>query len=868
MTILARKLADHLCSRQPVMDAFRTAHIRLASKILDDSVKSTSEAEPEWQQLLTWASVLCQSDLDSHVELALIAAIAALITTDGHTSEAHRAAVFVLESFSNTPTIELAKERGLLEPNDIPLNVPVLLRQYQRHLRHFIFDDFTGTTLPVTDFQDRIWDALTQRGDTALSAPTSAGKSFVLIRWLVQSLNHEQTGEVLAYVVPSRALISQVRQNITEVMLNYETRPRVVTLPTIFENHIPRTTVLVMTQERVERLLAVNTDLHLKTLIVDEAHKLGEGPRGVILQRVIDEALSRSSDCRVVLAVPHAENAEVLLPRISRFSNTSDIKPVISDSRPTVLQNLFWVTPIPRRSAKWLITLVRENEVGEIGELRLKTRVTGKKKQMASLAYQLGGREGGNIIFANGPGEAEEIAMLIKDLLIEETENPLEIDETVLELAQLIKENVHPAYPLSETLTAGVGVHYGDMPEISRREQERLFESGKLLFLVCTSTLLEGVNLPCRNLFIWGPRQGKGNTMDQHTFWNLAGRAGRWGREFAGNIFCINVHDKLQWPDGPPRRRFAQRVKHTGTQLLENLGKFTEFVNAVDPVLASRQSRYLEQILGELVGAKLEGRDLSSIGWARWGDQQQRGAIETIIDLVLEKITAPTDVIKRHRGINPILISHFVTYLKSLPPEQADSFMPMMPDTPDAIGTLSHNMEIIDEYLGGAFGNQKQRNLKASLTIQWIRGVPLGKIIRDRINYLSSRRNITVPREIRSTIKIINENARYLIPKYLSCYSDCVAYWFSHIDRIDLVNEIIDIQDMLESGVAERTMISLVALGLSRTAAVEVARHIPNSELSVEGVIEWLRGRSLMVYGISPVIIREVERALRSTDFL
>lgn len=74
-------------------------------------------------------------------------------------------------------------------------------------------------------------------------------------------------------------------------------------------------TILVMTQERIERLFAVKSSFHLRTLIVDEAHKLGEGPRGVILQRIIDEALGRSDDCRVVLAAPHAENAGVLLPR-------------------------------------------------------------------------------------------------------------------------------------------------------------------------------------------------------------------------------------------------------------------------------------------------------------------------------------------------------------------------------------------------------------------------------------------------------------------------------------------------------------------------------------------------------------------------
>lgn len=866
MTSLARRLADHLYTREPILAVFRAAHLRLASEILSGSVESVSAEEPKWQQLLAWASVFSQSDLDCHVELALVAAVAALLTARTNPAAACQAAAFVLESCSNTPTVKLAQDRGLVVPSDGPSRLPALLRRYQRRLQHFIFDDFTASTVPVTDFQERIWDVLAQQGDAALSAPTSAGKSFVLIRWLAQSLLSSDPGGVVAYVVPSRALINQVSRNIADMLIKYDVRPRIVTLPTLYQEDLQRATILVMTQERIERLFAVKSSLRLRTLVVDEAHKLGEGPRGVILQRVIDEALGRSDDCRVVLAVPHAKNAGVLLPRTYRAHKASITSKVVSDSRPTVLQNLFWVTPVPGRSARWRVTLVRENEVDNIGEFRLEVRATGKKKQLAALAYHLGGGEGGNIVFANGPAEAEDIALLLRDHVRASGQHSVE--QEVHDLARLVKDTVHASYPLVETLPHAVGIHYGDMPEIARREQERLFDEGKLSFLVCTSTLLEGVNLPCRNLFVWGPRQGPGKPMTEHAFWNLAGRAGRWGREFAGNIFCIDVHDESQWPFGAPSRRYAQMVTHSGQTLLGQLDRFREFAEDPDPAAASQENRYFEQILGELVGTRIDGRDLPTIGWARWGTREQIRALGIIVDSVLERVSAPQDLIRRHRGINPILVSRFFEYLNSLPPDFAESLMPMTPDMPNALEVLSDNLRMIDEHLGGAFGNQLQRNLKAKITIGWMRGLPLGRIIRERIDYLSSQRRIfKVPTEIRSVIRMINKNARYLIPKYLSCYSDCVANWFTLIGRDDLADEVTDIQDMLESGVAERTMIALIGLGLSRTAAVELASHIPETELSIDGVITWLRGRSLEVYGMSPVIIREVKRALASTEF-
>ena len=380
MTSLARRLADHLCEREAVLAAFRSAHIRLAKKHLEDAIEEGDIEDLDWQRLLTWASVLSQSDLDDHVELSLIAAVSALITSRVQHVEARQAAAFVLESCSNTPTVKLALERGLVSPFDSPSRLPALLRRHQRRLQHFIFDDFTGSALPVTDFQERIWDVLTQKGDTALSAPTSAGKSFVLLRWLAHSLLFIDSEDVVAYIVPSRALIGQTRRNITDMLIGYDVRPRIITMPTLYQQAEQRKTILVMTQERIERLFSVKPSLKLRALIVDEAHKLGEGPRGVILQRIIDETLSRSDDCRLVLAAPHAENAGVLLPRPGVDEQGMITANIVSDSRPTVLQNLFWVTPVPRRSARWSVTLVREHEIGKIGEFRLEASGTGKKR--------------------------------------------------------------------------------------------------------------------------------------------------------------------------------------------------------------------------------------------------------------------------------------------------------------------------------------------------------------------------------------------------------------------------------------------------------------------------------------------------------
>jgi replicative superfamily II helicase len=150
------------------------------------------------------------------------------------------------------------------------------------------------------------------------------------------------------------------------------------------------------------------------------------------------------------------------------------------------------------------------------------------KKKLAFIAAAAGER-GGTLVYANGAADSEDIADLISHLIPE-----IPPDPELLELADLARKSVHPRYRLAPLVERGAAFHYGNMPSLIRSEVERLFRSGKIRFLVCTSTLIEGVNLSCRTIVLRGPRKGIGHPMEAHDFWNLAGRAGRWGDEFQG----------------------------------------------------------------------------------------------------------------------------------------------------------------------------------------------------------------------------------------------------------------------------------------------------------------------------------------------
>lgn len=109
---------------------------------------------------------------------------------------------------------------------------------------------------------------------------------------------------------------------------------------------------------------------------------------------------------------------------------------------------------------------------------------------------------------------------------------------------------MHKDYFLIDCLKKGVAFHFGRLPQRIRQRIENLFEEKVIDYMFCTSTLLEGVNLPAKNIFIFSNAIGNSKFSDVD-FWNLAGRAGRLSKELSGNIICVRIEDKKNRWDTP-----------------------------------------------------------------------------------------------------------------------------------------------------------------------------------------------------------------------------------------------------------------------------------------------------------------------------
>ncbi|GGI90824.1 hypothetical protein GCM10007973_28920 [Polymorphobacter multimanifer] len=346
-----------------------------------------------------------------------------------------------------------------------------------------------GHTVLLTDFQQKLWLSLVQSRRIALAAPTSAGKSFVLQGYLSALFDNDRAQSVV-YIVPTRALIAQVAEDL-KVQFEETTRdvPDIVTVPVDADTTLAERAIYVMTQERLQLALGAHPDFSASVIIVDEAHSIAAGSRGVLLQWVVDDLLVRNPTSQILFASPAIRNLDIF----GRLFGLDDVIE-FSSVEPTVAQNFLVISIESATKGKLSIKTAGDGSkaLRSVATLQLDRTVASRTEKLVHIPAELG-RGHSNIIYANGAAEAESVALQLAELM-----SGREPTVARLALSDLAKEVVHANYALVECVKYGVAFHYSNIPTQLRRAIEAAVSSGEVDFLVCTSTLLQGVNLPAK----------------------------------------------------------------------------------------------------------------------------------------------------------------------------------------------------------------------------------------------------------------------------------------------------------------------------------------------------------------------------------
>lgn len=137
------------------------------------------------------------------------------------------------------------------------------------------------------------------------------------------------------------------------------------------------------------------------------------------------------------------------------------------------------------------------------------------------------------LIFCQSPASANKVAKAFCD------SNKFEKTDENKDLVDWLRDNYHSQWILPDCLEYGVGIHHGKIPRAIAQKCIKLFNKGKIRFLICTSTLIEGVNTKAKSVIVYDNKIAR-TKFDYFTFNNICGRSGRMGSYFIGHIYLFH----------------------------------------------------------------------------------------------------------------------------------------------------------------------------------------------------------------------------------------------------------------------------------------------------------------------------------------
>lgn len=342
-----------------------------------------------------------------------------------------------------------------------------------------------------------------------LSAPTSFGKSMLVDAFISKKMPH-----TVVMIMPTIALIDETRRRLSR---NFGAHYTVIT--TVSEPYNSQNpTIFVLTQER---LLSRSDVSFVDLLFVDEFYKLDpdrDDGRFETLNLALYKTLPKSRQC--FMAGPHIKSIKLG----ERW--TGNFRFVRTDYR-TVTVNVI------DRSAK-------------------------TEKLSAFLEDLRSVGDDNSLVFTAAPGTAHTLMDKI-------LESDISYKSDVgTKLGAWIAQNYHSEWAIARGAEHGIAVHHGRLPRSLGQLFVQLFDKGELKLLICTSTLIEGVNTAAANVFIYDKKINRSD-FDFFSFANIRGRVGRMMRHFVGNAFLYHE---------PPE----QIETHVDVPVLSDPGASTDFL--------------------------------------------------------------------------------------------------------------------------------------------------------------------------------------------------------------------------------------------------------------------------------------------------
>lgn len=744
----------------------------------------------------------------------------------------------VLAKLGNFPGIEFLKNEN--NRSELPFE-----RELEKKVKEFIQAVPDTEDLIFTDSQFELYKKISGSKHFSFSGPTSMGKSFI-IKSFIRKVVGNKPPENIVIMVPTRALINQfsidLNKELKEDLEHYNytviTNSNVSELPATEQHYI-----FVLTPERLLSYLSQKENPNIAYLFIDEAHKLAaeKDSRAVTAYSAISKALRRNPNLNLYFSSPNVSNPEVFLKLFKK-----DEKQFFRTIETPVSQNLFFVDLVEKKVTHFL----------DNGNYEFEPKIVTKSETIFDLLSTIGVKES-NIVYCSSRFDAVDKAAK----LFEQNQNEQhEVSKNVKRVIRQIKAYIHKDYYLGKFLDKGIGYHFGNLPQIIRNKVEGLFKEREINFVFCTSTLLEGVNLPAKNVFILNNKNGR-IPFQPIDFWNLAGRAGRLKHELSGNIICLKETDK-DWKKHEALLQGDAEIKLNPS--IENyidkkLKKIEQILNENPDIKGETET--MKEILEYI--ANIISIDTLEIERANYISEIIKQLIadnkETIIELAKKKngkIEVPSSVLNTNNSIKLKIQNEIFISLKKQAKNPAAIKLPYNFDYNVCKSWLlkfhkDYNWSAEEPGLFGTKDEEKrvrQLNYYALLMNKWMRGIHLSQMISESIDWSYDRRNsIKVGYEnnklkfeifnksvhhinilIGNIINDIENILRFRLEKYFN------NYYAMLVEILGEENAGVNWATFLEYGTQNTIVIALQNYGLSRHSADYIFRKFKNC-LKIEG---------------------------------
>ena len=695
---------------------------------------------------------------------------------------------------------------------------------------HRISNTISGTDKQFFDTQKIALTNLEKNRYYSFSAPTSMGKTFIITHFIYNKI---QTGtkENFAIIVPTRALLSEIANGI---IINFssilgEGKHKVVTTMASVQKN--ENCIAILTPERLYYSLLKFPDYKFRYIFIDEAHKISDvDKRSIIYYKILD-MLKKQDDNNIYFSSPMIPNPDVYLELTNYYSNSYNLANGRAFIFSPVLQNKLYID-LDRKEYHIFNSL--NNNLIPCG--KLPNDISDKISALIQL-----GKGKCNLIYVSSARKAIDYALKLyrtvsNDHISKEEYNYLE------SVAKLIEKKIHKDYYLAHLVRKRVAYHIGALPAQIRSQIETLIRKGIIKYCFCTSTLLEGVNVPVENLFIFDNKKAKTN-MSVIDAINLMGRAGRVTLNEYGNVFLIigdsntrKYYDKILLKPLPkqtllPSKALSKKNKkyivHTlllgKTNLLENGEKYS------DKGLTETTYEYASKCLNILLNDICNNNDSYIV---RDFKSDKTLTPQNIIDI--RKIFSP--IIETDNDIN-ISARQKESLYKAIR-EKSLNFPPSI--TYDYCVSFLKELSIIFNwkiYEKDTLGKGDKILYYAVILNQWMQGKGLHEIIRGAINHYKKNGGSVISYEpiyhlekyndsLNHKNQIINEvmkDIEQIVNYKLSMYFLRISEAIIQIHGESALKN--DWYEYVEYGTCNKLTILLQKYGFLREEALELLKH-------------------------------------------